>query len=234
MKMRYYKDTDSLYIDLSEKPSVESLEVAPGIVVDFDEKNNIVGIDIDRASQILNLSELGIIGKKGNKESGLLSDQPEISLFQTFKRNDRINFGSLNKGAMKQLIQNYKTGEIRLEEVSPPICNSGGVLVRNISSVVSLGTERSIVELGKRSLIGKARERPDLFKQALNKAKRDGSWKTFQEAMGRLDTPNPLGYSCVDVADDLLRVRFGMNLPEPDSFVVVACPDTEIGFFGEG
>ena len=50
MKMRYYKDTDSLYIDLSEKSSVESLEVAPGIVVDFDENNNILGIDIDRAS----------------------------------------------------------------------------------------------------------------------------------------------------------------------------------------
>jgi uncharacterized protein YuzE len=60
MKMRYYKDTDSLYIDLSEKTSVESLEVAPGIVVDFDKNNNIVGIDIDRASQILNLSELEI------------------------------------------------------------------------------------------------------------------------------------------------------------------------------
>jgi len=60
MKMRYYKDTDSLYIDLSEKSSAESLEVAPGIVVDFDENKNIVGIDIDRASQILNLSELEI------------------------------------------------------------------------------------------------------------------------------------------------------------------------------
>ena len=60
MKMKYYKDTDSLYIDLSEKSSAESLEVAPGIVVDFDENNNIVGIDIDRASQILNLSELEI------------------------------------------------------------------------------------------------------------------------------------------------------------------------------
>ena len=60
MKMRYYRDTDSLYIDLSEKSSAESLEVAPGIVVDFDENNNIVGIDIDRASQILNLSELEI------------------------------------------------------------------------------------------------------------------------------------------------------------------------------
>jgi len=58
--MSYYKDTDSLYIDLSERPSKESLEVAPGIVLDFDENNNIVGIDIDRASQILNLSELEI------------------------------------------------------------------------------------------------------------------------------------------------------------------------------
>ena len=58
--MRYYKDTDSLYIDLSEKSSAESLEIVPGIVVDFDENNNIVGIDIDRASQILNLSELEI------------------------------------------------------------------------------------------------------------------------------------------------------------------------------
>ena len=60
MKLKYYKETDSLYIDFSEKPSAESLEVAPGIVVDFDESNNIVGIDIDRASKVLNLSELEI------------------------------------------------------------------------------------------------------------------------------------------------------------------------------
>ena len=60
MKIRYYEDTDSLYIDLSERKSVESLEVAPGIVVDFDEGNNIVGIDVDRASKILNLSQLEI------------------------------------------------------------------------------------------------------------------------------------------------------------------------------
>ena len=60
MKIKYYKDTDSLYIDLSERNSRESLEVAPGIVIDFDEKNNIVGIDIDRASKILNLSQFEI------------------------------------------------------------------------------------------------------------------------------------------------------------------------------
>jgi uncharacterized protein YuzE len=53
MKMRYYKETDSLYICLSEKTSSESLEVAPGIVVDFDKVNNIVGIDIERKEDLL-------------------------------------------------------------------------------------------------------------------------------------------------------------------------------------
>ena len=60
MRIKYYKDTDSLYIDLSEKTSCESLEVAPGIVIDFDENNNIVGVDINSASRILNLSQLEV------------------------------------------------------------------------------------------------------------------------------------------------------------------------------
>ena len=58
MKFEYYQDTDSLYIDLSEKPSVDSDEVAPGIVLDFDENGNIVGIDIDHASKFVNLSRV--------------------------------------------------------------------------------------------------------------------------------------------------------------------------------
>ena len=61
MKIKYYPDTDSLYIDLSEKVSVESQEVAPGIVLDFDENNSIVGIDIDNASKTLNLNDLEIV-----------------------------------------------------------------------------------------------------------------------------------------------------------------------------
>lgn len=60
MRIKYYKETDSLYIDLSEGSSKESLEIAPGIVIDFDENNHIVGIDIDRASQILNLSQVEV------------------------------------------------------------------------------------------------------------------------------------------------------------------------------
>lgn len=58
MKLNYYKDTDSLYIDLSEKTSVDSKEISPGIVLDYDENNNLVGIDIDNASKKLNLKYL--------------------------------------------------------------------------------------------------------------------------------------------------------------------------------
>lgn len=58
MKLNYYPDTDSLYIDLSEKPSVESLEVSEGIVLDYDASGNLVGIDIDNASKKIDLKEL--------------------------------------------------------------------------------------------------------------------------------------------------------------------------------
>jgi len=58
VKFHYYPETDSLYIDLSEKTSVDSREVAPGVVLDFDAEGHLVGIDIDHASQVVNLSRL--------------------------------------------------------------------------------------------------------------------------------------------------------------------------------
>lgn len=60
MKLRYYSDTDSLYIDLAERPSADSREVTPGIVLDFDATGALVGIDIDRASRHLDVTLLGI------------------------------------------------------------------------------------------------------------------------------------------------------------------------------
>lgn len=58
MKINYYAETDSLYIDLSSKPSVESREVSEGIVLDYDADGNLVGIDIDQASTKLEIKEL--------------------------------------------------------------------------------------------------------------------------------------------------------------------------------
>ena len=60
MKLNYYPETDSLYIDLSTKTSVESTEVSPGIVLDYDSEGNLVGIDIDNAREKLNLRELSL------------------------------------------------------------------------------------------------------------------------------------------------------------------------------
>ena len=58
MKLKYYKETDSLYIDLSSKPSSESKEISEGIVLDYDAEGNIVGIDIDNASKKIDLKEI--------------------------------------------------------------------------------------------------------------------------------------------------------------------------------
>ena len=58
MRIAYYPDTDSMYIDLSEKPSADSKEISPGVVLDYDADGNIAGIDIDNASRKLNLKEL--------------------------------------------------------------------------------------------------------------------------------------------------------------------------------
>ncbi|MDQ3774619.1 MAG: DUF2283 domain-containing protein [Gammaproteobacteria bacterium] len=58
MKLNYYADTDSLYIDLSEQPSVESREISEGVVVDYDANGNLVGIDIDNASKKVQLQQL--------------------------------------------------------------------------------------------------------------------------------------------------------------------------------
>ena len=100
---------------------------------------------------------------------------------------------------MKQLIQNYRSGKLELAEVPIPVCSPSTILVRNQASYISLGTERSIIELGQKSLLGKARARPDLVKRFTEKVKKEGLAKTFKEALDRLDSPTPLGYSSAGV-----------------------------------
>ncbi len=100
---------------------------------------------------------------------------------------------------MKQIIQNYRTGKLDLAEVPVPVCSSNKILVKNMASLISIGTERSIIELGQKSLLGKAKARPDLVKRFLEKARKEGILKTFNEALGRLDNPTPLGYSSAGV-----------------------------------
>lgn len=100
---------------------------------------------------------------------------------------------------MKQILQHFKTGELRVEDVPPPALKHGGVLVENFYSLVSAGTERAAVELGEKGLIGKAKERPDLVKVVINKVKNEGLINTFQRTMGALDSWRALGYSSAGV-----------------------------------
>ena len=96
---------------------------------------------------------------------------------------------------MKQIVQNYKTGKLSLLEVPVPTTKSDGVLVRNVNSLVSMGTEKQMIDLAKKSLIGKALARPDLAKQVIDKIKTEGLKEAYDQAMSRLDTPLPMGYS---------------------------------------
>jgi predicted dehydrogenase len=100
---------------------------------------------------------------------------------------------------MRQVIQSYRTGEVAVREVPAPHCPTNGLLVRNHASLVSIGTERGIIELGRKNLLGKARARPDLARRALQKARQEGFWKVFQESQARIDSPTPLGYSSAGV-----------------------------------
>jgi predicted dehydrogenase len=96
---------------------------------------------------------------------------------------------------MKQLLQNMKNGATTIVDVPVPTPRAGMALVKTAASLVSAGTERMVVEFAEKSYLGKARSRPDLVKQVLDKAKREGVVNTLKATFNRLDQPMALGYS---------------------------------------
>lgn len=96
---------------------------------------------------------------------------------------------------MKQVLQNFRSGELRVEDVPAPILKPKHVLVQNLFSVVSAGTEKHSVDFANKSLLDKARARPDLVKKVMQYAQTDGIATAYQLAMSRLDDWRPLGYS---------------------------------------
>lgn len=100
---------------------------------------------------------------------------------------------------MKQVIQNFKTGDLSVGEVPPPALRPGGVLVRTVRSLISSGTERGTVSVGQSSIVGKARQRPDLVKQVIDNVRREGVAATMQKVRTRLESLKPLGYSAAGV-----------------------------------
>jgi len=110
---------------------------------------------------------------------------------------------------MRQLVQNLKTGEIELVEVPIPKVSSNSVLIKTTHSLISVGTEKMLVEFGKASLWDKAKSQPERVKEILQKIKTDGLLTTIDAVMARLDEPLPLGYSNVGIVIDI-----GKNVEE--------------------
>lgn len=100
---------------------------------------------------------------------------------------------------MKQLIQNFKTGALYVDEVPLPALSGGMVLVENRFSLISAGTERSTVKTAKANLLGKARQRPDLVAQVLQNIRKEGLHATLEKVRTKLDSLKALGYSTAGI-----------------------------------
>jgi len=114
---------------------------------------------------------------------------------------------------VKQLIQDFKSGQIKLVDVPPPALAPGCVRVRNAFSLVSAGTERATVNLAQQSLVGKARSRPDLVKRVVDTVKREGLSAAVRKVQSQLDQWKTLGYSCagtiVEVGEGVIELSVG-------------------------
>ncbi len=104
---------------------------------------------------------------------------------------------------MKQIVQSARTGSLELVEVPAPAPGRGQVLVRSCYSVMSPGTDRLGLAFARKSLLGKARSRPDLVRQVARKLRQEGPLPTLRTVVDRLDAPQPLGYSSAGVVEAL-------------------------------
>jgi predicted dehydrogenase/threonine dehydrogenase-like Zn-dependent dehydrogenase len=128
---------------------------------------------------------------------------------------------------VKQIIQNLKTGETILEEVPAPMVKRGHVLIQTKNSLVSLGTEKMLVEFGKSNLIGKARQQPEKVKQVLDKIKTDGLLPTLEAVFNKLDEPLPLGYCnagvVIEVGADVSEFKVGDRVASNGPHAEIVC-----------
>jgi predicted dehydrogenase len=129
---------------------------------------------------------------------------------------------------MKQVVQNYKTGELALLDVPVPMCKPGGVLVRTQFSLISTGTELMKVGEASMSLLAKARARPDQVAKVLQSAATLGPVATYRKVINRLDSYTPLGYSLCGVVEQV-----GAGVPDVAAGDLVACAGNEHALHGE-
>ena len=104
---------------------------------------------------------------------------------------------------MKQVLQNVKSGDLTLETVPPPALQPGGVRVRTAASLISAGTEKMLIDLAQKSLVGKAQARPDLVRQVLDKMRKEGFMSTYRNVRSKMEKPMSLGYSAAGIVAEV-------------------------------
>lgn len=113
---------------------------------------------------------------------------------------------------MKQILQDVRNGETIVRDLPRPVCGRGELLIRTTRSLISAGTERSLVEFGKSGWIDKARQQPDKVKMVLDKLRTDGVVETVSAVRSKLNQPLPLGYSNVGVVVEVGEGVRGFSL----------------------
>src|SRR4051795_2926940 len=129
---------------------------------------------------------------------------------------------------MKQVAQNYRSGELAVLDVPAPACKPGGVLIRSLFSLISTGTEMMKVSEARMSLLGKARARPDQVRKLFDAVSQQGVVATYHKAMNRLDSYTPLGYSLCGVV-----VEVGAGADEFKVGQLVAAAGNEFALHAE-
>lgn len=128
---------------------------------------------------------------------------------------------------MKQIIQDLKKGNTILEDIPVPIVRNGSVLIKTHRSLVSLGTEKMLVEFGKGNLLAKARQQPDKVKQVLDKIKTEGLMPTLEAVFNKLGEPLPLGYcnagEVIAVGDGVTEFAIGDRVASNGHHAEVVC-----------
>ncbi len=129
---------------------------------------------------------------------------------------------------MKQIAQNYKSGELAVLDSPTPVCRPGGVLVQSLFSLISTGTEMMKLAEAKMSMVGKARARPDQVRKVLDTVAQQGALATYKKVMNRLDSYTPLGYSLCGVV-----VEVGQGAEEFQVGQLVAAAGNEYALHAE-
>ena len=131
---------------------------------------------------------------------------------------------------MFQVVQDVRSGDTGVREIPDPVALSGQVVVRVVASLVSAGTERYVVDLARKSLLGKARERPDHVRRVMQKIKQEGFRPTISQVFAKLDEPMPLGYSSAGFVLDCGR---GVQEFKPGDRVATAGPHAGVVSIGK-